>query len=167
MKRFLGKAVVIALAAVIVGGATAAFAASGFWNGNSSPGGRYGYVSQKPGVSRTPGSGLRRPGKGRKHFARIAGTVSSINGNTIVVGTKRGQITVTLDGKVRIVEIRTSLEPIGVKVGQHVVLIGRRTKKGPRVHTIVVRAGKPNNKPADEPGGATQPNGVLDGAIGL
>ncbi len=181
MKKLLGKAVVVALAVVVVSGATAAFAAGGFWNGDGylggqNPGGQYGYGQQgyapqgtggfAPGEPAPGGPGQGR--LGQKRGIRVPGTVSSIDGNTIVVDTKKGQVTVTLDGKVRIVEIRTSLEPVGIKQGQRVVLVGRRTQNGPKVLAIIVRAGKSNNQTADEQGGIPiQPDESPDDATGI
>ncbi len=193
MKRFLGKAAVIAIAAIIVGGATVAFAAGGFWNGNGAPGGQYGYGQQGfgpqgngqqgygqqgyepqgPGGFAPGGQGM--PGLGQRRGLRVPGTISSISESTVVVDTKKGQVKVTLDGKVRIVEIRTGIEPVGIKEGQHVILMVRPSKDGPKVLAIIVPTVKPDNQTSDdsnnqtsnEPAGPVPPDEPPADAIGL
>lgn len=187
MKKLLGKAVVIALAAVIVGGATVAFAAGGFWNGNGFQGGQNGYGPQGYGQDNFPqgnglgngqfapgepvpgGQGQGKPGMLRRMPGiKVPGTISSIDDNTVVVDTRKGQIKVVLDGKVRIIEIRTSLEPVGLKEGQKVILDGRMTKDGPKVFAIIVPTGAPVNQNIEEPAdGAAPLDAAPDGAIGF
>lgn len=132
MKRLVSKALVIAIAAVIVAGATAAFANVGGILNNV----------KNSGVANSKD----RDGAG--HPGRVRGIVKSVSDNKLVVTTKKGDVTIDIDGKVRIVEVRRTVTPVGVTEGQHVLLIGKKTGDTFKVRAVIIRADRPDGNEA-------------------